>query len=70
MSLDKNKSWRKIAVNDEHLPDPDRKTERAALAYNSYNNIYLIVTDSKCTAAKFRCREGTRIRDLNQRDIP
>ena len=43
-----------IAPNNEYLPGSTSNTQRAAVVYNNTNNIWLIVTDTKCTITEFR----------------
>ncbi|WP_179223616.1 phosphodiester glycosidase family protein [Paenibacillus tyrfis] len=45
-------SW-KDTITKEKLPNPDGKVQRTAMVYSG-TGIYLIVTDTKCTAEAFR----------------
>lgn len=47
-----SKNWKDVALK-EKLPNPDGKVERSAMVYNG-TSVYLIVTNSDCTAETFR----------------
>lgn len=53
MSLQDDDKWRQIAT-EQNMPNMDGLTTRTAVAFNSGLNIYLIVTETQCTAAAFR----------------
>lgn len=54
MSLQNDSNWYYQAVTNEHLPNPDGKTYRTALVYNTGLNIWYIITPTPCTASEFR----------------
>ncbi|ALS10022.1 hypothetical protein ABE82_26820 (plasmid) [Paenibacillus peoriae] len=53
MGLNNESGWAAQA-DKEHMPNRTGNTERAGLVYNTGKNIWLVVTNTECTAAQFR----------------
>ncbi|WP_342420336.1 phosphodiester glycosidase family protein [Paenibacillus sp. FSL E2-0178] len=53
MSLNSDSTWAAQA-DSENMQNRTGSTERTGLVYNNTNNIWLVVTLTKCTAAAFR----------------
>lgn len=53
MTLGNDATWESVAIA-QNLPSRTGYSERAGLVYNNTNNIWLIVTNTPCTAAQFR----------------
>lgn len=53
MSLQDDANWRSIAET-QNMPNMNGKTTRTALLWNSGFNIWLIITNTLCTAEEFR----------------
>jgi hypothetical protein len=50
----RNSNWYYQAVNVEGMSNPDGKAYRTGIVYNNMKNIWLIVTNTSCTASDFR----------------
>lgn len=53
MSLQDDANWKAIA-QQQNMPNIDGKTSRTALVWNTGFNLWLIVTETPCTAEQFR----------------
>lgn len=53
MSLRSDRTW-KSQAQKEKMPSIDSNANRTALVYNNTKNIWLIVTNTRCTAEEFR----------------
>ncbi|GAV13222.1 hypothetical protein PBN151_3156 [Paenibacillus sp. NAIST15-1] len=53
MSLQDDEHWLQIA-RQQNMPNMVGKTYRTAIVYGSSLNIWMVVTDSPCTAESFR----------------
>lgn len=53
MGLNNDSGW-VTQADKENMPNRTGNAERAGLVYNNTNNIWLVVTNTKCTAAQFR----------------
>ncbi|MGG1615570.1 hypothetical protein ACIFQM_08225 [Paenibacillus sp. NRS-1782] len=53
MGLNNESGWAAQA-DKENMPNRTGSTERAGLVYNNAKNVWLVVTNTKCTAAQFR----------------
>lgn len=53
MGLNNESGWAAQA-DKENMPNRTGNTERAGLVYNTGKNIWLVVTNTKCSAAQFR----------------
>jgi hypothetical protein len=53
MTLSDDLQWRQIA-GLENMQNPDGLAERAGMVYNNANSLWLVVTNSNCTAGQFR----------------
>ncbi|WP_025688244.1 hypothetical protein [Paenibacillus zanthoxyli] len=53
MTLGNDSTWASIA-DAQHMPNRTGTAMRAGLVYNNTNNIWLVVTNTLCTAAQFR----------------
>jgi exopolysaccharide biosynthesis protein len=53
MSLQDDANWKAIATQ-QNMPNIDGKTTRTALVWNTGFNLWLIVTETLCTAEQFR----------------
>lgn len=53
MNLKSDSNWKYLA-SEEGMPNIDGNTTRTALVYSSGLNIWLVVTDTACTAEAFR----------------
>lgn len=53
MTLGNDSTWASVA-DQQNMPNRTGNTMRAGLVYNSANNIWLVVTNTLCTASQFR----------------
>ncbi|QSF46214.1 hypothetical protein [Paenibacillus tianjinensis] len=53
MTLGNDSTWASIA-DQQNMPNRTGNAMRAGLVYNNTNNIWLVVTNTLCTAAQFR----------------
>lgn len=53
MDLQRDHVWKKTTM-DQNMPFPDDTRLRSAAVYDYEDNLYLIVTTTKCTAEQFR----------------
>lgn len=53
MTLDNDQTWADIA-RTEQMPNQEGTTYRTAIAYDKHKNLYLIISENRCSAADFR----------------